>query len=254
MTTLRQIITDAFRESNVVAVGETPDADQLAEALRRLNAIIKSLYGNEFGEPLLTVNYGSLGLTNVYGQAEDESSVVNSIYVPSNVRLIFNLSAATTLYLNPNPRDGARLAVIDNAGNLATKNATVNANGRLIESATTVVLNTNSLNREWFYRADLGAWTRVTDLVTDDTLPFPEDFDDFFVTLLTMRLNPRYGAETGQEVVSVLQDMKRKFRARYRQVTEMPSEDGIVLLSSNPYARRTLGLSSDIAFNLGLTK
>ncbi len=237
MTTLRQIIIDAFREAGIVEVGGTPDADQHAEALDRLNRIIKSVYGKEFGEDYETLNYGIEGLTNVYGQASDESNFISSTYIPSNTRLVFNLSEATTLYLHPQPRDGARLAVIDNAGNFATYALTLNANGRLIESVASVALSTDSLIREWFYRADLGQWTRVTELVADDPMPFPEEFDDFFVTVLAFRLNPRYGAETGQELVSVMQDARRKFRARYRQKREMSVEDGIVLLPSNPFSR-----------------
>lgn len=237
MTTLRSIISKAFREAGITAVGETPDADQHAEGLDHLNNIITSLYGNELGEELLSVNYGTSGITNPYGLAEDDSWSISSVYLPSNTRLILNISTASNIFLPPNPRDGARIAIIDAKGTLASANVTLNANGRLIESSASVVLNTNSLNREWFYRADLATWVRVTDLLADDNVPWPQAFDNYLITLLAFRLNPRYGAQTDESLTAVIQDMKKRFRARYRQVTEVRSEDGITVLPSNPYSR-----------------
>lgn len=233
MTTIRQIIIDSFREAGIIATGDEPDADQLDESLRRLNTLYKSLFGAELGEPLNPVNYGTQGLTNSFALDEDRSSEIDSMYVPNNSRLIFNIGAATTLYLPPNPRDGARFGIIDNGGNLATYNVTVNANGRKIESGNTLTLNTNSLNREWFYRADLGNWARVIDLATGDDSPLPGEFDDFLVTLLAFRINPRYGAETNQNMIEILKRMRRLFRARYRQIEEQPSEAGLYRLTTN---------------------
>lgn len=251
MTTLRKTISDAFREAGITAVGETPDADQHAEGLDRLNALIKSLFGNELGDPLTSVNYGTAGLTNAFGISEDESSEIASVFLSANTRLILNISSAQTIFLPPNPRDGARIGLIDNAGNLSTYNVTLDGNGRRINGALTAVLNTNLANKEYFYRADLGQWISVLDLVADDQLPFPADFDDFFVTLLAMRLNPRYGAETSQEMGSVLTEMRKKFRARYKQITFVPSEDAITVLPSNPYSNSTFGVNSTDSFNHG---
>lgn len=68
MTTLRQIIIDAFREGNLIASGETPDADQFDEGLRKLQRIITGTYGYVIGERLQPLNFGSLGLTNAYAK------------------------------------------------------------------------------------------------------------------------------------------------------------------------------------------
>lgn len=237
MTTLRQIIIDAHREAGVTASGEVPDADQLVEAMDRLNNIIKRLFGNELGERLQSINLGIEGLTNSYAIAEDETNNVTSVYIPSNVRLMLNLSTGVNLYLPPNPQDGARVGVIDNAGNLSSANLIINGNGRKIESADSVTLSTDGLKREWFYRADLGDWTRIIDLVIGDESPLPSDFDDLLITLLAFRLNPRYGAETSQNMAEVMRQVRSQLRARYRQVVEIGSEDGIVILPSNPYSR-----------------
>jgi hypothetical protein len=240
MTTLRDIISYAFREAGITAVGETPDADQNAEGLKLLNNVITSLYGNEFGEEMQTVNYGSSGLTNAYAVAEDDSGNISSVYLPENTRLVFNIGAAATIFLPPNPRDGARFAINDVKGNLATFNVIMRGNGRLIENLSSVTLNTSFLAREWFYRADLAAWTKVTDLLEDDSMPWPAMFDDYFITMLAFRLNPRYGAQTDQNMVDVLKDAKKRFRAKYRQIKEMPSEKGLTVLTLNPYSRNYL--------------
>lgn len=218
MTTLRQIIIDSLRESGVVAVGDTPDGDVHTEALSRLQKLIKSLYGNELGEPLASLDY------------ED---ILDYEAAPENSRIIFDLDSAVTVDLPENPRDGARFGVIDVGGTFATYNLTLDGNGRHIESAATQVLNTNSLNRAWLYRADLGNWARVTDLTASDESPFPEEFDDYLVLLLAMRLNPRYGAETKGETIEAFNRARRQFRARYRQNSEQNSEEALLRLSGN---------------------
>jgi hypothetical protein len=49
LTLVSEIITDAFRQSNLVAVGTTPTTEETTEALRYLNRIVKSVFGNEAG-------------------------------------------------------------------------------------------------------------------------------------------------------------------------------------------------------------
>lgn len=232
MTTIRQIVTDAFREANIVGTGETPEADEFDEAVRRLQNLYKSLFGYELGEPLLNIGYGLEGV-DTPSYADEYSSEIDSLYIPINVRLVFNIDAAASLKLHPNPRDGARLGIIDNQGNFATNNVTLDGNGRQIELASTVTLNTDSLNREWFYRADLGNWARVTDLDADAESPLPSEFDDFLITLLAFRINPRYAAGTSPEMTEVLKRARSQFRARYRQRMEMESELGLTKLTLN---------------------
>jgi hypothetical protein len=217
MTTLSQIVTDALREGNVIGVGMSPDGAESAEAFRRLQAIIKSLFGYELGEQLETADY------------DDVSSYY---FVPSNLRLILDVTEAETVVLNPNPRDGARLGIIDQGGNLATVPVTLDANGRKIETQNSIVLNTNGLVRDWFYRADLGTWVRVTELEQTDESPFPAEFDDFLITLLAMRLNKRYGVADGLEA-DIMRRMRSLFRARYRQSYEQSVEDGLLRLSND---------------------
>lgn len=238
MATLRDIVVDSFRESGITGVGLEPEADEFDQGLRRLISIIKSVYGNEMGEPLRSLNFGTYSLSNRFSKDEDVSSVINSVYIPNNVRLVFNTNASNTLYLQPNPNDGARVAVVDSQGNFGTSPQTLNGNGRLIETTQSVLLNTNGLNREWFYRADLGQWVRVTDLTANDDMPLPPEFDDFFITLLAFRINPSYGAETSQETNEILKSMQRHIRSRYAQEAEQTSEYGLYILTQNPASRQ----------------
>lgn len=237
MTTITDIITRGFREAGIVAVGDTPDADEVAEGLTMLQGLYSSFFGNELGEPLPSVNYGIGGLTNAFAIDEDRQSSIDDIYVPTNIRLILNLDSAAEIFLSPNPMDGARFAIIDNAGNLASKGITINGNGRQIESSASVNIATNSVNREWFYRADLGNWARVSDLVGADPSPLPREFDDLLSTALAIRINPRYGAETSTELIDVLKRMRRQFRARYSQTIEQEVEPGLFRLTGNKYSK-----------------
>lgn len=248
MTTIRQIVTDALREGNVIAVGDTPPDTEFDEALRRIQTIISGLYGSVVGEPLKDVSFGDTGLVNSFAKNLDASPFIAASYVPLNVRLIFNNDVTSTIYLHPTPQDGSRLSVIDNGGDFSTHNVTVNANGRKIESASSVILSTAALNRSWFYRADLGQWVRISDLIADDESPFPREFDDLLITTLAVRLNPRFGIDTKKETAAVLGQMRTMFRARYKQKIEQPVEIGLLRLRGN---RLISDLSSEDLFDLG---
>lgn len=243
MTTLRDIVQRGFRESGIVGVGTQPDGDEFDEAFDHLQTIIRSLFGNELGDPLTTYDVGLSGVQNS-PNVVDVTDVTEQ-FVPDNTRLIFNAEGPTSLYLNPTPRDGTRLAILDNLGNFSTLNVTLYGNGRRIEGAASLVLNTDQISREWFYRDDLGNWVRVTDLTPSDDSPLPEEFDDLLITLLAIRINPRYGAETNQETSDVLKRMRSQLRSRYRQNTEMSSELGLILMPSrNQYIKNNFTLGS----------
>lgn len=230
MTLVRTIIADALRESGILPLGGTPDAPAEAEGLRRLSSIISSLIGAELGENLVSVSYGSNGITTKEGLKADEKLSLDATYVPSNSRIIANIEEASTLFLNPTPRPGSRFAVIDASGSFATYALTINANGRKIESAATLPLSTAGLVREWFYRDDLADWVRVTDMTLDTLVPFPSEFDEFLVTMLAIRLNPRYGQAVAAETQATLARWRNLFRARYRQTVEVLSDTGMTPL------------------------
>jgi hypothetical protein len=207
MTLASEAIQRAYRESNLVMAGASPSTTQAAEGLVLLNAILPATLGFAAGEELRDLNIGG----------EHDESDLAEYQVPENARLVLNLGAARTLQLHQHPYEGQRIAVADAGANLATYNLTLDGNGRRIETAATVVLNTSSLSRQWFYRGDTANWQRLDGLVAGDTLPFPTEFDDYFIILLAMRLNPRHGREMAQASAAWLGTMTTQLEARYRR-------------------------------------
>lgn len=237
MTLVSTIITDAYRESNIIPLVATPSTNQTTEALRRLNTLILSSVGNEVGDELCEINYGG----------DFDQTLAIGQWVPDNIRLILDLTATTTLNLDPYPYEGQRLAVNDVAGNLATYNLTLNGNGRLIEGSSSLVLSTNSEARQWLYRSDIGNWVRINELISSDSMPFPIEYDDFFVTTLAVRLNPRYGQSLSQETIQALTRARGQLRSRYRMKGYIaPSDPGLI----NPKDLYAYGYGQD-QFGLG---
>jgi hypothetical protein len=235
MTLASGIILRAYRRANLVVKGQTPDTTEQSEALDFLNGILLSTIGNEAG--------GELGDLNVGGEYDD--NITN--WVPRDARLVLNLSGAQSLDLDPEPYEGQRLAIVDAATNLATYNLTLNGNGRKIEGATSLVLSTNGMDRQWLYRADTANWVKITSLAASDTMPLPPEFDGYFVDMLAMDLSPSHSAQVPQQVLMSLQRRKQQIQARYRK-PQRRNEPIIGLL----HQRRGMG-ESNTAFNRGLT-
>jgi hypothetical protein len=237
VTLASDIITRAHRESNLIPLVATPSANQIAEALPLLNEQFLSALGFEVGDELADLNVGG---------TYDQSSYCAS-WIPTNARLILNLSGAQSLNLHPHPYPGQRLAFADAANNLATYNLTLSGNGRRIEGATSIVLNTNGDSRQWLYRGDTANWVKITALSSSDAMPFPQEFDSFFTTKLAMRINPRYGQSLSQETAAELGRIEGRLRARYRK--PRPGQD------SNPHGllsqRRGISGMSQAEFDRG---
>lgn len=211
------IITDAYRESNLIAISASPTSPQAAEALRRLETLIFSTFGNEVGydfEDWTVVTASNIRKPSGVALTSPEATawVINP-----QARLQCNLTAATTLKLDPYPTDGQRLKVIDVLGNFGTNNLTLDGNGRSISGNSTLVLSTNDVRKEFFYRADLGEWVEINDLELTDAMPFPPDFDDFFTTALAMRLNPRYGRDIPEDAKMRYMSQRNQLIIRYDQ-------------------------------------
>lgn len=243
MTITQQIITDAYRQSNLLSIGESPSLAQQDEGLRYLNRIVKSVFGNEAGDPLEVFPVGRNNINRPSGYPWWNSVPDNDWFVPKNTRIMLNLEEPVNLYLHPDPDDGSRFAVIDASENVSTFNATIYGNGRLIESALTQVLNTDGVDKEWFYRADLGNWLLYAPLDTVTEFPFPEEFDDYFITLLAIRLNPAYGVQLDPQSQLIYNRSQRQLRARYTQDIPIRSELGLIRMPKTSYDRDIWGTS-----------
>lgn len=213
MSTASEIITQAYRESNLIAISKSPKEAEQTEALARLNVLISGVLGQGVGENLADWHVGT---ENIEGGLPGWGAYEWS-RPRQNVRLLVSSSEAQTIYLPPAPDNGARIAVIDVLGNFATRNFTILGNGRLIEGAQSVTLNTDGITRSWLYQADVAQWMRVESLELESEMPFPSEFDDIFITKLAMRLNPRYGRKVDQQTVQAMNDGLTSLQARYRQ-------------------------------------
>lgn len=218
MTTAREIITDAYREVNIIPIGSEPTADEFAEALRRLNVLIASVFGTDLG-----VFMQEWPLTRLYTApqyrltplGEFDAKLPDEVrpYPPINARIITRLEQPKTAFLFPDPQDGARLAVADIG---STAELTLSGNGRRISGvADLTYLPDPAVVREWFYRADLGEWVEIVELGLDDQMFFPTEFDDLWITSLAIRLAPRHGQRANQETAAVNQRAGRKLKQRY---------------------------------------
>ena len=231
-TLITSIISDALRETNLIPLGVTPTTAQQNEAFTKLQSLVSSVLGNEVGENLNPVPLGQDNITSPVGYPWWNNSLPGNLYMATNVRIMCNLTADGFVNLHPKLHDGARMGIVDVAGNFATNELTIYGNGRMIEGESEMTYNTPGEEREWIYREDLGNWVVVSPLTIGGTMPFPPEFDDFFIIRLAERLNPRYGQIMHPSSEKTLQQMTAKLTARYSQTTtQMPVEQGLLYLT-----------------------
>lgn len=230
-TAVSEIINQAFRDGNFVAVGEDPTAAEVAEAMPRLNNLIASLFGIELGEvvrewPVPTVWYPTAPLRSQL-MLMGESAAESWAYPPANVRLVVRITAPSTVYFPLDPQDGARIAYADVGSSAAL---TLNGNGRLIDGEEEITGSPPAEgNRTWLYRADLGNWIQLKNpLAADDEVPLPPEFDDLLVTGLAIRLGPRFGVKIDDTIIARFVDMSSRLKKRYKQTEGMPVAETLV--------------------------
>lgn len=217
MTLVSDIIVQAFRENNILPLGKTPTDAQNTEALILYNANLNSFYGTDVGEHLQDWPLGDFGL--------DPENPLTSYYPlfdyrcvqgpRINSRLIATNPQAMSVDFPSRAQDGARMAIIDPYGRLASAPVTLNGNGRTIEGAPTQLINTDSQRTVWMYRADRGDWMKISQLTLADENPFPLEFDQLIWCRLALRLNPRFGRAMDDQTREVLSVLSRDFKARY---------------------------------------
>ena len=232
MTTVTSIITSALRETNLIPLGVTPDQPKLDEGFALLSTIVAGVLGNEGGENLSPFPLGQEGINSPKGYPWWANELPGNVYVPFNMRIMCNLTGAGMVNLHPRPHDGARMGVVDVSQNFDIFPLTINGNGRSIEGAESMTYNMMGLIREWIYREDLGNWVVVIPLDPLGDMPWPVEFDDMFIIMLAMRLNPRYGQVIHPASAQTLKIAMAKFSARYKQSTSFtPVEEGLQYLT-----------------------
>jgi hypothetical protein len=244
MTLVSDIIKYAFRQSNLVAVGTEPTDAEKTEALYYLNVIVSAAVGNEVGDPLTSFPIGRVGISKPSGFPWWDTVPDSNWFVPKNTRVMLNLDQALELYLHPDPDDGTRFALIDVAGSLAAFPLVIHGNGRTFEGQPSITINTAFADSEWLYRADTGNWSKSSPLTLTDEFPFPQDFDDYFIATLSMRLNPSFGVAVESQTIETLRNGKSQLRARYAQSVQVRSELGLIRPTKMAADRDRLGYST----------
>lgn len=239
MTTARALVTQAFREGNIIPIGRAPTDPEFAEGLVRLNRYIEGVYGHELGENLadwiapspqrtapVAANFPQLPYptsvdfsATAYPLANDASLNVTP-FPPKNSRIVWG-GVAMTVWFPEQPDPGTRMALVQGSGvgDSGTPGAqlVLDGNGRTIEGAPQQNFANPVEPRQWLYREETGDWVAAVPLGLDDECPFPSEFDDLWVVMLAMRLAPRFGKTTAPETQAIAAKMLGKLKARYRQ-------------------------------------
>lgn len=234
MTQVADIIQGAYREINLVAIGKSPTAAQIAEGLTYFNEIVAHVLGGEAGNLLHNWPLGN------YGRAPNDQILYDNwdclTYPPPNVRLIVAADSAMTVYFPVRPSDGARMAIIDPHDLLSARPVTLDGNGVTIEGANTITLSTNGTAKTWLYRADLGNWVLLSPLTTTDNVPFPSpDYDPYFKILLALRLAAPAGRTLSDATMAAFGPIEQKFKARYYQSVPMAVDPTLLFTSRQSY-------------------
>lgn len=251
MSAVIEILEGAFFEAGLVTELQSPTPRQAELAMKTLATTVSFMYGTDVGEYLEPWPLGNYGRSTQSRMSLSEQTLT---YPVANSRLIAVNEAAATVYLDPAPSDGARMGIVDPFARLVANPVTINGNGRSIEGAASVTVNTNGATTVWFYRADTGNWAKVTPLLITDEMPFPSEYDEMFKILMAMRLNPQYGRNVSGVQGQALKMYKQQFTARYVQSAPLVINPDIsfpTLQSYDNFADVWLGGGSNDYFNRG---
>lgn len=231
MTTAATIIQAAFREGNLIPVGQSPTTAESAEALDKLNRLVLGILGYKMGENLadwlVPQPQRTASVSANFPQFPSPCDMNLSLYLypPNNQRIVYG-GKTQTVYFPQAPNPGAQMAVVQASGagdgGQVGDVLTLDGNSRTIETLTTKTFTFASpafAPRRWFYRDDLADWVAVLTMASGDTLPYPGEFDDFFICALAKRLAPNFGKIIAKETIQAALDAEHAFLARYRQPT-----------------------------------
>lgn len=236
MATAQTAIYAAYRKLNVTSIGRAPTTDQLTEGLGELNGFLRIIFGSKMGEFLQdwetpfqqrTAPVAANFPQNPYPLNQDSQFMGMPLsggagnlfwpYPPKNSRIVFGATQATTVFFPEQPEDGSRMGLIQGALAGVGVVVTLDGNSRTINGAKTLALTTPFTAGRWIYRADLGDWRPVADLLLTDLLPFADDMEDYVILGLAIRLAPNNDKTVSAEAVAAFKAAETAFEARYKQ-------------------------------------
>jgi hypothetical protein len=232
MTLNSTLIQAAFREVNFIEQGATPTTDEQTEALRLLQSLVDSLMGSTVG-----IKYRPWHIPDPFNTAPDNrrypaisdspnvKAVRDLAYPPMQSRVILRNDTVQTLYFQSQPLDGAIMSIVD-AG--FTANVTLDANGMFFGTSgltrTEVIeprAEGRNLTREYVFREDTASWNQTSALTYGGEMPYPSQFDDYWITALALRLTPSFGAKQAEVTMGRFKEMTSFIRGWYRQHQEV---------------------------------
>lgn len=207
--TVRDVIKRSNRLMGALATGDDPSADELADALMSYNSMVRAMFGTVIGPRLSALTAGA-SLTAEPGGLYQVGSATITVTLPSQ------------------PRNGARIGVVDANLALSSNTCTINRNGRLLEgAAANITLNTDGSSRIWFFRGDTGNWVREADALIDDLVYFPDPLAAYLPDMLAVYLAGEFGSDIRPDVVAKAlegrQAFARSYARRGRNQADAPS-------------------------------
>lgn len=231
MTTAGAIVTSAYREGNLVAVGAAPTPDEAAEGLDALNRLVLATFGFTIGNKLrdwqVPRRQGTGTVTRDFPLLPGaERSLVPTypLYPALNSRVIWD-GSAQTIFFDPLPQDGAVMAVAKGSGadSAVPGVLIIDGNGRTIGGQNTVTFSGVVTPTRWFYRADLADWSVAAAVAADVEMLFPPELDDLWICALAIRMAPRYGKQVAPSTSARFTEMSTILRTRYQQTAPTSS-------------------------------
>ncbi len=254
-TPVATIVSDAYREMNIVAIGLAPTTAQQNEALTLLNDIIRGVYDTEIGERLydwqvpqpqrtaqVAANYPQLPYplntdsTILPFPMTTEQDLFITPFPPKNSRMVWG-GQTMTIYMPEQPDNGSRMMLVQGSGKgdagIDGNVATIDGNGRYVgaigqsQATYTFSFETGFQSVSWIYISPTGVWTPVVDLALTDVMIFPRKHDTYFKTALAIRLAPRYNKAISKETGAAFTAAEAALKTDYRQtgVTVYGSQD-----------------------------
>ncbi len=210
---VRDAIERAMRLLGALSSGDSPTAEEMADAMLAFNSLKASWFGTLIGGRI-SEQIVAAGSPNIQAENGGEYSVPGGL--------------AFTVFAPANPVSGARFGVADAGLAFGTTACTVNPNGRLVNGAgANLTLGVSGVGGRWWYRGDSGGWIQEADWTDPtDALEFPEAVSAWFPYMLAMALAAEFNTEVRQDVIAAdtlgRTVMARTYGPRGRNLLDQP--------------------------------
>lgn len=229
MTHLRDTIARALRIAGLIDAEEDPEFSQLTAAQDSFNQMVRSLAGNGLGG----------GLTPVDFSVPTGEDAVTSVTVEPGSLLQCNLLQASSVTLPANPKNGARVGVVDASRSFNNYHVQVSPNGRSVEGVhSSLTISTNDDNRIWMFCEHSGNWELERDLTLDDDLYWSEDVVDAMTHMLAARLATENGAPISQSLSDLTSEGRATIVRRYGRKARFQSNPAVGVVSPTAVQRQ----------------